>query len=232
MAKELSKKELNALQNKSKKINVLSVFMGVLFLGSLWGILEATMGNILHWIGFFPGTGMLMTSIAIGIMTFGRKLYHVKGIGIFMGIIAAGIKSLDFLVPGSNVVRPMVAIIITACAYEAIMYVAEKVKESLVVETIAGVITGYVSITVFAYFTAYVMQFNYWLSKGALGILKFIGTDEWMFGPGAGIMVLLGTFAIHISDNLLSIRNFVKTRAFYGISCVFAAICITVAFFV
>ena len=204
------------------KQNWFVIFMGVLFLGSIWGILEATMGNVLHWIGLHPYTGLIMTSIGTGLMSFARRLYRVRGIGIFMGFIAAGFKAIDFLIPGSNVLRPIVAIILTALAFESIMAVADKVKQMHVQlnKALAGFALGYVSLAAFAYFTAYALKFNYWLKMGALGILKYLGTEGWKFGIGAMLFMLLGYNFVPITDKLLKIRldKIVSTNPFYAAS--------------
>jgi len=205
----------------------LSVLMGVLFFGSIWGVLEATMGNILHFIGLHPYTGMIMTSIGIGLMGFARKLYRFRGIGIIMGIIAGMFKAVDFLVPGSNVIRPIAAILIVAFAFEAVTWVADRFKSSIINDVITGLSSGYLAITGFAYFTAYVLKFHYWLNKGFIGIAKYIVTDGWMFGAGSTIAYLIGSNLNEWSDKILNIQleRIVDTKPFYAVSAVFTLAC-------
>ncbi len=190
-----------------------SLFFGILFLGSVWGILEATMGNILHWIGFFPGTGMVMTSIGIGIMSFARAFYRKAGLGIALGAIAAAFKALDFLVPGSNVLRPMAAIILTALAFEAVTTLADRWRETVPRNLLTGAAAGYVSIAAFAFFTAYVMRFDYWLGKGFAGIIRYLLYEEWTFALGGLIMLTLGSYLA--SRFRIPLRKTVALRQFH-----------------
>ncbi|MBD3209166.1 hypothetical protein GF367_01980 [Candidatus Woesearchaeota archaeon] len=201
-----------------------AAFFGIMLLGTLWGLLEASMGNILHWIGLHPYTGVVMTSIGLGLMSLARKTYKVRWSGPIMGVIAAGCKALDFFVPGSNVIRPMVAILLTAIAFEAMMIVLEKVKETNLNKVLAGVITGYASIAAFAYVTAYVMQFHYWLNMGFTGILKYLGTHGWTFGIGGGFLVWAGLTGGAWMDK--NAETFLQSRTFYTASSVLTAICL------
>lgn len=207
-----------------------SAFFGIMLLGALWGVLEASMGNILHWIGLHPYTGVVMTSIGLGLMSTARRVYKLRWSGLVMGVIAAGLKALDFMVPGSNVLRPMAAIILTALAFEAMALVLEKAKETNINKAIAGIVTGYASIAAFAYVTAYAMQFQYWLSKGFWGILAYLGTDGWAFGLGGGLLVMAGySGGAWIENNL---ERFLQSRTFYTASGIGTALCLAVTIIV
>ncbi len=208
------------LKNKKKKY--VRIVMGVLLLGSIWGVLEATMGNILHFIGLHPYTGQIMTSIGTGLIAFARKLFKVRGIAVFMAVIAALFKALDFLIPGSNVVRPIIAILMIGVVFEGVVAVTHKLKtiNIQIQRAISGLAIGYVSITAFAYFTAYVLKFNYWLKMGALGILRYVGVEGWKFGLGAMILYIVGSNLDAGIDKLLKIRlsKIVSTRPFHYFS--------------
>lgn len=85
----------------------------IIFFGSVWGVLEATLGYLFH---FLPGTiaGMLMFPIVNIILI---KAYQSTGTRtslVYMGVVAALIKSVDFLLPGLSVfktINPMISII-------------------------------------------------------------------------------------------------------------------------
>lgn len=209
------------------RISKLSIAMGILFLGAIWGLLEATMGNILHWVGLHPYTGAVMTSFAIGFLTFGRQLYPRRWSSIAMAVIAAAFKALDFLVPGSNVVRPIVAILAIGLAFEGAMYVTEKMKQTQLLKATTGLIVGYVSIAAFTYFTAYVIQYYYWLNKGVLGILKYLGTHGWMFGAGGAIMALAGYNLQGLLERATNWVKFIRTKAFNYVAISTGALCMT-----
>lgn len=92
------------------------VWIQVLFYGSLWGLLEATIGHILH---FIPATiaGSIMFPIA-GVILY--KAYQKIGSRFalfYIGAVAASIKSIDLLLPQLSVfktINPMISIMLEA----------------------------------------------------------------------------------------------------------------------
>ncbi|MFH1505893.1 MAG: hypothetical protein ABIE94_02795 [archaeon] len=201
----------------------LSIFMGIIFLGAIWGILEATMGQVLHFIGLHPYTGVIMTSIGTGILAYNRKLYKARWTGIFIACIAAAFKAIDFVIPGSNVMRPIIAIIMIGVAFESVVYVLDKFKETVPNQAITGFATGYLSIATFAFITAYIIRYYYWLDKGFLGILAYLGTQGWTFAVGSSIAFLAGTYLVMFNNKLLrfDLERWVNSRPFYVTSGVF-----------
>jgi len=206
----------------------LGMLMGVLFIGSIWGLLEATMGNILHWFGPHPGTGLIMTSLAIGFLTFGKKLYPKRWTSVVMGVIASGFKALDFFVPGSNVFHPMIAIMAIALTFEAAAYLTDKMKEIQVQKAVAGFAVGYVSIAAFAFIMAYIVHYYYWLNKGIGGIFKYLAIEGWQFAVGGMIMSLLGYNLITWLEKGTNVVNFVQTKAFNYVALSTSAVCATI----
>ena len=85
---------------KSKRI--LTIVFSVLLFGGLWGILEATLGTLLH-MPFVPGTMFLasttiMVPIAYFLMGACYKRTGTFRSVLYMGILAAAIKSISCLV--------------------------------------------------------------------------------------------------------------------------------------
>lgn len=107
-----------------KKLRTLFV---VLFCGGLWGLLEATLGTLLHLEAFdsiiFASTAVLLP-IAYLIMGAAYKETGKARTIVYVGLVAAAIKAVCFFfVPAVNkVVNPMVAImlesILGAVAYK------------------------------------------------------------------------------------------------------------------
>lgn len=77
--------------------NKLKTFFAVLFLGGLWGIIEATLGSILHLgdiaaLGVFTSSTAVMVPIAYTLMGICyTRTNNFKSV-IYMGIVAASIK--------------------------------------------------------------------------------------------------------------------------------------------
>ena len=142
------------MKNKTKQIQT------ILFLGAMWGICEATIGHLLHFLpyGF---SGMLMFPIGFYFM-YNAYQNTNKQSAIFMtGIIAASIKFIDFLVPlhsPMSVINPATSIIL----------------ESLVV---------FAFIKIFSNHKSYTKSFVLGLSW----ILLFLFSQNFIFQPANGL---------------------------------------------
>ncbi|MDA3846423.1 MAG: hypothetical protein PF505_07750 [Vallitaleaceae bacterium] len=88
----------------------------ILFYGAIWGIIEATLGYVLHLVPTFIA-GLIMFPIASFILV---RVYRVLGSRssiLYVGLVAAAIKSVDFFLPELSVFKtlnPMVSIIVEA----------------------------------------------------------------------------------------------------------------------
>jgi hypothetical protein len=90
-----------------------------LFYGSVWGLGEATLGHLLH-LARIPGLpGLVM--FPFGVLVMGRALAGSGGTStVFLtGVVAAGLKFLDLLLPGTDilsVINPARAILLEGLA--------------------------------------------------------------------------------------------------------------------
>lgn len=71
----------------------------IFFLASLWGILEATLGWLLHFVHFPAGT--VMFPIALMILLAGYAVTGKRSTLLLIGVIAAAIKLSNIMLPGS-----------------------------------------------------------------------------------------------------------------------------------
>ncbi len=93
----------------------------ILFFGSIWGILEATIGNLLHYLPTFIA-GTIMFPIAAAILYKAYDATKSKASLLYVGIVAVAIKAINFLLPQYSVfkvINPMIFIIL-----ESLMFVA------------------------------------------------------------------------------------------------------------
>ena len=102
-------------QHKGKQmIKKTNIIQRILFLGSLWGVCEATIGYLLH---FLPSglSGMFMFPIGFYFM-YNAYLSTEKHSAVIMtGLIAASIKFIDFFLPSHSpisVINPSMSIIL------------------------------------------------------------------------------------------------------------------------
>ena len=110
------------------KNNKIVIFISkVIFFGAIWGIVEASLGYLLH---FAPPTisGLIMFPIATFILVKAYKALGSRKALIYIGFIAALVKSIDLLLPGLvgfKTINPMLSIIlqsmVVAIAYPALI---------------------------------------------------------------------------------------------------------------
>ncbi len=85
----------------------------VIAFGALWGLLEATLGYVLHLVhDYLPG--LVMPAIGAAILIRFYKTASDRKAVFAVGAIAAAIKAVDFLIPGMNPLRvanPMLSIL-------------------------------------------------------------------------------------------------------------------------
>jgi len=74
--------------------NTVQVLIGILVFGSIWGLLEATLGGFLHLI-IFPNKGAIMGGIGVALMASALAIYKKPGMLLGIGIVAASFKLLD-----------------------------------------------------------------------------------------------------------------------------------------
>jgi hypothetical protein len=84
----------------------------IIFYGAIWGLAEASLGYLLH---FLPPlvAGIVMFPIAVFILMRAFKATGSRSALILVGTVAAGIKAVNFLLPGISVfktINPMISI--------------------------------------------------------------------------------------------------------------------------
>lgn len=99
------------MQNNQKSIVSIAVF------GTLWGFIEATLGNTLHLL-HLPFSGTILTSIALIIILIARIYNPTRGSTFLMAIIAAFIKVISF---ATVKLGPFVAIIAEGILIELLL---------------------------------------------------------------------------------------------------------------
>jgi hypothetical protein len=109
---------------KSKK----SLILNIIFFGSLWGLLEATLG---YGLQFLPPlvSGSVMFPIAATIMYWAYRNSESKISIIFVAMIAASIKAVNFLMPGLPPIKtynPMISIMLQAVLVMGLVTLFEK----------------------------------------------------------------------------------------------------------
>ncbi|HEC33477.1 MAG TPA: hypothetical protein ENI37_02035 [Chloroflexi bacterium] len=93
--------------------------------GALWGVVEMTLGSVLHTI--FPPqantflTGVVMGGIGVAVALTGRHFVPLRGSVLFIGVVTALLKLLS---PGGARLGPFVAIVMESILMEAVLCIA------------------------------------------------------------------------------------------------------------
>lgn len=115
------------------------VFVKIVFFGSIWGLLEATLGFTLH---FLPGfiSGSVMFPIVLFILYRAYKALGSKRAIMYVALIAIAIKSVNLLVPflyPAKTINPMVAMFLEAGLVFAVIPMLDSKK---IVYKVSGII--------------------------------------------------------------------------------------------
>ncbi len=198
----------------------LKLLTQIIVYGSIWGILEATIGHVLH---FIPATiaGSIMFPIAALILYKAYNKTNSKASLFYVALIAAVIKSVDFLLPAISIyktINPIVSIILESLV--VVMVVNLLLSKKKVNNYIALPIA---SITWRAVFISW-MVFQY-ITTGNLA--PYIGT----FNAGFEFVVISGLISGVIASGLLFIdKQFNFSFAKIDSKPIFASILLIIAF--
>ena len=100
----------------------------IIFYGAIWGLAEASMGYLLH---FLPPlvAGLVMFPVAVYILMKAVRATGSRSVLLLVGMVAAGIKAVDFLLPGMSVfktINPMISIMFGGLAVSSRVAAAPK----------------------------------------------------------------------------------------------------------
>jgi len=105
-----------------------SILISVIFFGSIWGIMEATLGYALHFLPVLI-SGSIMFPIAATIMVMTFHQTKSRSAMIYVALIAASIKSVNFFMPGLLPIKtynPMISIMLQSLVVYAVLPMVEK----------------------------------------------------------------------------------------------------------
>jgi hypothetical protein len=85
--------------------------------GALWGLVEISLGSVLHAINL-PMTGLVLTAVGLAIAMVGRLFVPRRGSTIFIGVIATILKLFSI---GNIIIGPMIGILTEALIAEILL---------------------------------------------------------------------------------------------------------------
>ncbi len=173
------------IENKNFKL-----LTQIIFYGALWGFIEATLGYALHWIPTLIA-GTIMFPIASTILLRAYNKTNSKKALLFIGMVAATIKSLNLFLPSYSVfktINPMMSIVLESLLVFAVvvMFTSEKITNKIAAIQIASIgwRVGYVLfMTAQFVFTGYVAT-SISSVNNFLGFVVLSGVLSGMFALG------------------------------------------------
>ena len=194
-------------ERKSRKLQVLNIVVSVLLFGGLWGLVEATLGTLLHLPivhrTMFLSSTTILVPIAFALMGACYKRTNTFRACLYMGVLAASMKALSCFIFKMSF-NPCYYILIESLA----MGVAVLVIRPKKIVSYAGLATGITASTLYLAASTplrinvltstaaqvmenvekYVFKFNcvailYMFAAGAIvyGLLKLAEAREWKF---------------------------------------------------
>jgi len=217
------------LRTPSESGNTLYVILGILVFGSVWGLVEATLGGALHLV-HFAYKGAITGGVGMAIMAAFVATYRRPKLVLWLGVIAALFKPLSALIYGQPVFAPFVvnpasAIILEALGFSLVVSLVFKGFEGTVKTRIgAGVAAGYLSIILYAV-AASALGLGKWASWGLAERLTSVAIDGTALAIVGTILLLLGYLVSRKFRPSFWQFVTVKPKAFYASTIAITALC-------
>jgi len=219
----------NKLKTLSESGSILRLVIGILVFGSIWGLMEATLGGALHFV-HLPYKGAITGGIAMAIMATFVVMYRRPKLVFWIGVIAALFKPLSAVIYvdpifGPSVVNPASAILLEALAFSLVVSLVFKGFESSIKVRIgAGVAAGYLSFILFGPLASAAGMGN-WASLGLAETLSKVFAEGTALAIAGTLMLLLGHLVgTKLRPNFWQLMA-AKPRAFYSSTLAITAFC-------
>ncbi|MFA5421958.1 MAG: hypothetical protein WC344_04180 [Bacilli bacterium] len=194
-----------------QKNTILHTILTVVLFGAIWGLLEATIGYLLHWLPSMV-SGLVMFPIGATLMYWAFRNTDKKTVILYVGLIAAAIKAINLLMPlppagPIKVINPMISIVLQSLIVFGLSYLFDR-KTTAVKSTLLQV--GILAFAIVAWRGLFLVNqaINYGITgnlpnqlKDAAGILSFIfvngGYEFLILGVIYAIYRLVSFFLAH-----------------------------------
>ena len=189
-----------------RRHGLVHLIIGILVFGSIWGLLEATLGGFLNLI-IFPNKGAILGGIGMAIMGVALAKYRKPAMLAGIGVVAASFKLLNvwlMFVNPLGIVGPVAAIISESLAMGLVaVFVMRRMKSSSLVSVGAGLLVGIVAAVAWVYFAVYGAHLPVYERMGVGSIAEFITGIGLVQAVFYGIFLPAGYF---IGEKLAAVR--------------------------
>ena len=199
---------------------MIQILIGILVFGSIWGLLEATLGGVMHLVNF-PNTGAIMSGVGMALMGIALAFYRKPVMLIGIGAIAATFKLLNvwiLLIPANvpHIINPIAAIILEAAAFSLITsFLMNLITKSNYAVVWAAFLAGMLSAFSFALVAVYLTHIPINARVGMDSVREFVLVNGLVQSAFAGVFVpigyMLGRKLATITPNVLRRRTLYYT---------------------
>ena len=215
-----------------EKDNAGRLIAGIILFGSLWGMLEATLGSILHYT-LILNAGAIMTAAGFFIMAIAVSIYKKPQIAPYIGIVAASEKFLGFLIfPLSSwgqIVRPATSIFLESLVFGIVlMFLWSGYRKKIGIKILCAAISSYFGFFLYVFVGRLVF-------KGGVGIMDIPGLIKHVVS-NATIIFIISSFLVPAGNWLgdriktsMEQTMFRNPKFYYGITGLVSAFCWVVA---
>ncbi len=223
---------LSKINGSMTSESLVGALIALVVFGSIWGLIEATLGGFLHLIHVPPlYKGAITGGIGMALMATFVTTYKRPTLVFWIGVIAALFKPLSAMIYAQPVfapfvVNPATAIVLEALGFCLVASLLHKGFESSVKTRVTvGVSAGYLGFILFA-IVASAMGFGKWPMMGI--------TDKLITTLSNGTaLALVGTLLLlpgHVAGRQLRpILSAIKPRTFYAGAAVSIVFCWAIA---
>ena len=204
------------------------VIIGILVFGSIWGLLEATLGGFLNMI-IFPNKGAIMGGIGMAIMGVALAIYRKPAMLPGIGIVAASFKWLNawlLFVPVSaiHIVNPAMAIFLESLVFSLVVtFLMYRMDKNVYVGAWAAFLAGLISVTAYGYFSVYIMHAPLFERMAVSSVPEFIASHGVIQAVFFGMLAPLGYL---VGKKLASTSPVFLRRPLYYYATSAAIICV------
>jgi hypothetical protein len=217
----------------SESVSIIAVIIGILVFGSVWGLVEATLGGALHLI-HFAYKGAITGGIGISIMAAFVVIYRRPKLAFGLAVIAALFKPLSALIYGQPAFSPFVlnpasAILLEGLAFTVVVsLLSRRFESSMKTRIAAGISAGYLSIILYA-ILASTAGMGKWATWGFVERLNSMLIDGTALAIAGTCLLLPGHLAgMQLRPKFWQLKS-TKPSLFYGSTAATIVFCWAIA---
>ncbi|MFC1679119.1 hypothetical protein ACFL2T_02785 [Elusimicrobiota bacterium] len=175
----------------------------VLLFGSLWGLLEVSLGEALYSANI-PYSSVFLSILALGILGIAYTLIPMTGVPTLIAATAA----LFRIVNAGPSLCHLLGIFLLGVGFD----IATRLIRERKLSWLSGAIGAWLGYALFAFLITYVFRYHHWTAVGFPKVIRHIGIDGSLAALGSAASVWLG---YKIGDHIIEFME-TKPRLVYA----------------